>query len=224
MEQKALDILVVEDQESNIRDAQNFLLEQQKLGSPICVDYTSTLKAAQDRIREKRYDGIITDIFFPYDDTEQVDKIKGYNPDTAKLCFEMLGKEITSRFYKSRLSWLEGRNIIHPSGIVLASYGIENNIPVVMITDTDHHGEFTDPINLWGMNKCHDGKRWQDYLIDGTKLKDGRYQKRWSDAYKELIEEYFKEQIAPEMRGSWYNSTPEMKASLDERTKSYLHF
>lgn len=62
METKKLEILVIEDGTKHLSNAQELLNERQEL---ISADYASTLEDSLKMLEEKRYDGVLSDIFFP---------------------------------------------------------------------------------------------------------------------------------------------------------------
>mgnify|MGYP001489112488 CR=1 FL=1 len=65
MEQKQLDILVIEDQNKHFWDVEEELNGRIAEGVPLKVDYAANLKEALALIEKEDYDGIISDIFFP---------------------------------------------------------------------------------------------------------------------------------------------------------------
>lgn len=68
---KNLEILLVEDEPKHLADAkaevQKVIERVKEFGVAIQVDYASSYVEAQKAMKGKKYDGIISDIFFPFD-------------------------------------------------------------------------------------------------------------------------------------------------------------
>lgn len=81
-----LKILVVEDNKEHMEDAKktfDFLLEK---GAPVEFHYAETLKETEVLMEEIEFDGIITDVFFPYDEEVRDDNLPGWDYGTAARC------------------------------------------------------------------------------------------------------------------------------------------
>ncbi|MDO8656425.1 MAG: response regulator [Nanoarchaeota archaeon] len=65
MTEKQLELLVVEDTPSHMEDVQTLLKARVEAGVKLQVDYASTLQEAQEKLAARRYDGIMSDLFFP---------------------------------------------------------------------------------------------------------------------------------------------------------------
>lgn len=107
---KKLELLVVEDTPFHLEEAKSEMENLVKYGAQISVDYATTLKEAMDLQKHKKYDGIITDMFFPYDDQTRDDNIKGWDYETSAKC----AKEIVpylkknSEIIKNTKEWNDG--------------------------------------------------------------------------------------------------------------------
>lgn len=88
--EKRLTILVIEDDFKHLADAKRAYEKIQEIGSPVEFEYASTLKDAQRKMSEKEYDGIITDIFFPYDNQTRDDNIEGWDYEIAGRCTKLI--------------------------------------------------------------------------------------------------------------------------------------
>jgi len=64
-----LEILVVEDQPHHLADVRAVIDSRRQYG--IEADYVSTLDDAKRKLEEKRYDGILSDVFFPEREGEE---------------------------------------------------------------------------------------------------------------------------------------------------------
>ncbi|MBS3171809.1 hypothetical protein J4449_04320 [Candidatus Woesearchaeota archaeon] len=60
---KKLEILVVEDQPKHLADVKAVLEDRRQYGTE--ADYVSTLDGIKRELKEKKYDGILSDVFFP---------------------------------------------------------------------------------------------------------------------------------------------------------------
>jgi len=60
-----LELLVVEDSPSHLADVKAEIQRRIDAGIKIKVDYASTLDEAMTLVAEKKYDGIVSDVFFP---------------------------------------------------------------------------------------------------------------------------------------------------------------
>lgn len=71
-----LEVLVVEDKQHHIADAQAFFATK---ADEVTVTYASTLQQAEEALAAKRFDGVITDVFFPtgYTDSRKQEKADG---------------------------------------------------------------------------------------------------------------------------------------------------
>ena len=131
-----LEILVIEDKEHHLKDAKELFKEKIDGGVNIKVDYAINYEEAKEKLKTKLYAGILSDIFFPSgSEADEIDSLKSML-EVAKDYIEEEGFEGT---FKGEL----------PHGIMIAKYALEKNIPCVLITDTYHHGNKIEPINVW---------------------------------------------------------------------------
>ncbi len=84
VEQPIKNLLVVEDNEDNFKTAQNFF---QNVETTVNVEYARDYQTAEKLLQERKYDGVITDLFFPKD---------FQNPQDRDLGIEVF-KEIKKR-------------------------------------------------------------------------------------------------------------------------------
>ncbi|KYK26062.1 hypothetical protein AYK26_01285 [Euryarchaeota archaeon SM23-78] len=133
---KPLEILVIEDKEHHLRDAKELFNEKIASGMNIKVDYAINYEEAKEKLKTKLYDGILSDIFFPSgSEVDEIDSLQSILKEAERYTGEIDFEET----FKGEL----------PYGIMIAKYSLEKNIPCVLITDTYHHGEKTEPINGW---------------------------------------------------------------------------
>ena len=153
---KPLEVLVVEDMEHHINDAKRTFMPLVEKGL-VFFDYATTLLQAQLKIDNKKYDGIISDIFFPTGQPEPLDKSIRENLYERAL---IMGRGYREEdFKKVYSSWRNGETA-PPSGVILSSYCNNkfNSIPFVACTDGFHHGA-----NLHFIRNLIEGK---EILVD----------------------------------------------------------
>lgn len=141
-------ILVIEDNDNHRRDVEALLEELIAQGAPLAVDYATTLDEAMDRLGSTKYDGILSDVFFP---KKAGDK--------------------------------EGQH-----GTTIATYAMEQKIPVTLVTSMYHHGDKAEPVNIF-MNSS--GLGWIDSTPSGEDdFEDDLYEapsKNWKGGYANLM-------------------------------------
>ncbi len=188
MKNKILEILVVEDDAKHLADAK---AETQKItdsGLSIKADYATNLAEAIKCLESKKYDGIISDIFFPSGMEDEYDMIQ----NVAKIIEDSYG-EYKSDLKKDReiadaMALWKTLNDLAPLGVHIA----ENykDVPLVFCTDTFHHGFKTQPVFNYA------GKRniiIVDYYpmnMDGNMMRKSNVKavtKDWEGAYGSLI-------------------------------------
>lgn len=140
-----LEILVIEDNPSYLADAKNVFQKLIDLGSPIAITFVTTGKEAAQILVEKTFDGIISDIFFPWEENN----ISNWGKASGK-CFELLNSvgalnDLKLEAHNALDQWLIAHTI-PPLGIMFADIAVTNKIPVVLCTDAKSHQIDTDPI------------------------------------------------------------------------------
>ena len=149
---KTLDILIVEDNEKHLADAKSCFDSLITKEEKINVQYATNYIQAEKIIEENTFDGIICDIFFPYQEGE----IR--NDEIAEKTYQVLkekGSVCDSGAYplhnKEIQSWRTGKGIdvTIPLGVLVTETAIEKIIPLVFCTDTNHHGYKTEPVNIY---------------------------------------------------------------------------
>lgn len=173
MENKTLEILIVEDNPKHLADAKAFMDAKIAAGVPVKVDYATNLKEALQCIDGKAYDGIICDIFFPSGGTAEDEKQAKW-----KAGYEILGKE-DIRVWQLYI-YSDG-----PLGVIVAEK-VKDKIPLVFCTDTHHHGKKTEPINQYtgGCGMIVDSEKCENW--DGD-LQSQIAEKNWQQAYECII-------------------------------------
>ena len=152
-------ILIIEDNQKHLVDAKAVVAEMR-----IEADFATTYVDAKNMMENNKYDGIVSDIFFPYAEKTSY-SLNGWNFTARFECENMLD-EIIHRIGRSDIKWIKAANKwisgqeMHPTGIMIARDCLVANVPVVLCTDTYHHGWSTEPVNIWaGKNeiKVFDG-------------------------------------------------------------------
>jgi len=183
-EKKRLEILLVEDQPGHIKDAQQFMDGAIRDGAPIQVTYAGTLEDAMKEMKSKRYDGVISDIFFPeseghFGSEESLQKCKELIDFEGLVKYKKLREVVTK--YKTPLSellkqkdhlakeyctivqWLS-KETEAPLGVLVADYAFKQGIPVVLATSTYHHGAKAQPVCSYARSK---GLQLVDGYVEG---------------------------------------------------------
>ena len=154
---KQLRILVIEDNEKHLVDVRKATDKAQAVGLIDKADIATTYEEAIALLDVHQYDGIISDIFFPYDNhTLEFGGPVGWCKIVAMQCRDLLNeyyfKDTDPAYSKNYLEpvqeWVDGYTM-HPTGIIICQAAIERGLPIVMCTDTYHHGFGTEPINVY---------------------------------------------------------------------------
>jgi hypothetical protein len=188
-EQKTIDLLVVEDNEKHIADAIAEIQRRVNAGEKINVDVARDLSEYFNLIQKKSYAGIVSDIFFPSDREKPWDNL------ASNMVWDILGREYCQRhrddymcgdqrrenmFKMVQDDWMDGKELA-PAGVVVADESLKKGIPIVLCTDTYHHGIKTQPVFEYTIEKgiC---------VVDSCEAKDGNSQnKDWKIAFDEVI-------------------------------------
>ena len=88
-----LEILVVEDQEKHLADVKEEMQKRIDAGMDLEVSYAKTYVEAKEMMGKKKFDGIVSDIFFPYDDKTHSDTDScptGWESAIASMCYDLL--------------------------------------------------------------------------------------------------------------------------------------
>jgi len=183
-------LLVIEDDPKHLEDAKNALKEH----SDIETEFVSTLKDFEEATKNNHYDGIISDIFFPFDENEEEGKPKGWSYNAMIACLELLVgngvnygdhfqlNDFTRNVVEASDRWVDGL-AMHPSGVVVVKNAKEKNIPIVLCTDTYHHGYVTQPVATFA-------SKMDVPLIDSYEggYENSAPQKDWKKAIEMLLE------------------------------------
>ena len=128
--QKPLETLVVEDNSEFINVARSVYDNDPSL----ITHYSSTYEEAFNQIKQKKFDGIITDLFFPS------------NTISTKKIYSEIGRglglnpEQDYDQYKEPQSFAKLKE--EPSGLLVVEFCIEKEIPFVILSQGNrHHGE-----------------------------------------------------------------------------------
>jgi hypothetical protein len=138
--------------------------------------------------RAKRYDGIISDIFFPSSE-------RSMNGIASNIFWTVWGQEYCNihrddyrcgderrekMFKLVHDGFMDGKEL-PPAGISVADYAMWKGIPIILCTDTYHHGIKTQPVYEF---TSKNGIR----IIDSYEAKDGNdSHKDWWNAFDQLI-------------------------------------
>ena len=112
-------ILVIEDNQKHLVDAKAVVAEMR-----IEADFATTYVDAKNMMENNKYDGIVSDIFFPYAEKTSY-PLKGWSFAARFECENMLN-EIIHRICRSDIKWIKAANKwisgqeMHPTGIMIA--------------------------------------------------------------------------------------------------------
>jgi len=190
MTDKKLEILVIEDNESHLADAKAEVQRRIDSGENINVEYVRDLHgyfALKDQGRT--FDGIVSDIFFP------TDLEKPYDNLANNLVWDVFGRDYVEKHADDYLSgderrekmfklvqdgWMDGEEI-PPTGIVIADRAMKEGVPIVICTDTYHHGTKTQPVYDYAMNN-------RIHVVDSYDAGEGHdSHKDWEKAFNILL-------------------------------------
>jgi hypothetical protein len=207
MENKTLEILLVEDNPSHMESAKKVMAGRIANGDQIEISYAVTYVEAKDMMAARKFDGIISDIFLPYSTSEPINK-EGIGSAYALLREQLEYNEkkldegdynemkIRRNIHDASQEWING-NKLAPLGVIIVQAAWDEEIPIVLCTDSYHHGYATEPINQFRQRfvreiKCKDGS--QDYvtvaIIDpqGFHDREGNApSKDFGEAYEALV-------------------------------------
>ena len=177
-----IELLVVEDKPHHLADARELFNERIKNGIALKVDYSTNYEGAERNMENIQYDGIISDIFFPNRNKERdIFAIK----TILKKGEEYSGKADFDMIFKDEL----------PYGILVGELALKKEIHLVLITDTYHHGNKTEPINGWAsatqvplIDRLVDEYDWKNNGIDYELAMQHQFsEKKWLEAYSTLM-------------------------------------
>jgi len=187
-EHKMLELLVVEDNPKHMEDAKAYFAELSD-SEVVQVTYASNYSNAQQMMKNKRFDGIISDVFIPFEEVRDGEYIDSDPEDNkARIQNALFHAEVMPlpcdpkspdfnyqiNVVKSMNSWCEGKSLM-PRGMLIAADAKKAAISIVLCSDAGHHSYELDPINQYALH--------QDIpLCD--RLKENS--KDWAQAYKML--------------------------------------
>ncbi|MBS3146629.1 hypothetical protein J4471_02940 [Candidatus Woesearchaeota archaeon] len=201
---KKLEILIVDDDEKHLADAQAEINKRIISGAAINVTYAKNYSESSTQMSERRFDGIISDIFFPsgveddeflreqlyillQEHIESQAEFHGYFAcfaDTEEKREEQV--VLLRKLRDSTIEWVCGRSLA-PYGLLVAQIAHETKIPVVLCTSGHHHGSKIAPV-------AEAVKKYRVYVIDRIINDEKDYlnfekesEKNWTKAIEELL-------------------------------------
>ena len=134
-------LLVIENKDNHQKDAKKCLETQFK---DVVADFATTYKDALQMLKKSTYDGVLSDVFLPnMGEKKDIDHVVSCLKDGEGF----VGRKFTLKIYEDLF-----KNEL-PYGILIGSYALNKNLPIVLITDTYHHGKKTEPVNGWSKSK-----------------------------------------------------------------------
>jgi hypothetical protein len=189
MEDKNLDILLIEDNDSHLADARAEVQRRVTSGEKIQVDTARDLFGYFNTIKSKNYHGIVSDIFFPTSIEKPWENLANI------LVWDIMGKEYCEKrtdWYRCgdewkekilktvRDDWMDGKHI-PPAGIVIADEAMKKGIPIVFCTDTYHHGTQTQPVFEYAQSN-------RITIIDCAAGEGNSNHKNWKGAFDKILD------------------------------------
>jgi len=189
--EKEIKILVVEDDKKELRNVKMFLEQIVNSGVNLNVIYSSKLTSLiLDKIKQKEFDGVMTDVFFPIEEKYRKDIIE--EVQNSSWTYEIMKIGSLESKEKKLINVIKhySTDTCPPAGVLIARDSLESNIPVVYVTNTYHHGLKTQPIFGWGCDRnvpvfdCEEnesGKKWKEayfglmYFIEELKSKQIKF-------------------------------------------------
>jgi hypothetical protein len=178
-----LKILIIEDNDKHLADAKAEVKRRVDAGENIKVDFVRNLSQYWDRLKSSTYDGIVSDIFFPSSENPHDNLANNLAWDTLgrKYCevhredYRCGDKRREEMFKLVQDGWMDGKEL-PPTGVVIAEETAKSGTPIVLCTDTYHHGIKTQPVFEYA------GKKGL-IVVDSPNAKEGHSTKKdWGRA------------------------------------------
>lgn len=180
-----LEILVVEDNVRHINDAKNYFNGRED----VVVDYANTLLDAEKMMSSKKYDSVISDVFFPAAKTNSREGVVDSYRFIVKLIDLINDNGINRKYivgdtsgsrrdsYEAAVGDWASWNSLPPSGLYIVDKAINEKIKIAVATDSKHHGAKCQPITAF----LHESG------IPFTSTNGARQEKNWNFAYNSII-------------------------------------
>jgi hypothetical protein len=204
MTNKTLNVLLIEDNEKHLADAQAEAQKRIASGEIAGVDIARHFEQCLDMASAKRYDGIISDIFFPSSE-------RTMNGIASNIFWTVWGQEYCNNhradyrcgderrekmFKLVQDGFMDGKEL-PPAGISVADYAMYKGVPIVLCTDTYHHGIKTQPVHEYA-------GRTGVTIIDSFGAQDGNASaKDWARAFDVLMNKIKSGQTRPQASKFW---------------------
>jgi len=169
--------LIVDDKEEYRAAAELFFKTIPNVKVFFAKDYDEAMNLFSDKLG-----GVITDCFFPKQ-TGSADTRLG-----MKVIEYLTGdrsEEYQIDEYNTMKEYLEKSPINQPLGVLIAKKAKKLSIPVVLATDTHHHGKATEPINGYSRHGDNNDNYKYMILVDSDSGKKTS-QEFWKAAYDAL--------------------------------------
>lgn len=160
-----IELLVVEDNEKHIAQARQYFDARADV---VQVTYATTLAEAQVAMNTKKFEGVISDIFFP----------TGKSGEDDREIRRDLASKLSSRYMDVTVEWEYG-SAQPPCGIYVVEGAQERRIPVVLNTDQYHHSTRIGPVNNWNNMNAKSVR----IIESETRHDEPAESKNWRDAY-----------------------------------------
>lgn len=200
---KKIKILIVEDNPENLKVAQDYFNQKKD----IAVDYATDFNQAMTKLKNKRYDGLITDLFMPdkkgterdlfllknlyfkiynkiYQDFEQ-EIAKGEKADGSEL--RELDYKLNCCYELRDEIFLNKGNA--PLGILIAEKAEEMNIPYVIATSLFHHNHLAEPLFYYAYRSLKNCEIEEGNIMTGGEGENSKLRKEyWERVFTHLKE------------------------------------
>ncbi|MBI2125197.1 hypothetical protein HYV87_02040 [Candidatus Woesearchaeota archaeon] len=140
---KKLELLVVEDTEKHLADAREYF-GRDAIKDKVSVTYATTLLEAEEKLLGTKYDGVITDLFFPTGESDEQRDRDRKSELSVKLVSHVRGYEE----FKAVDAWAYGDSL-PPAGVFVVEAVRKLEIPYVISTDSYHHHRACEPVSKY---------------------------------------------------------------------------
>lgn len=219
MNTKTINLLIVEDKFDHQHDARNAIeaFNSHSNGVILSIDYAPDLFTAQQLMQDKKYDGIVTDVFFPnitgdptkrgfdafFDQEKRLQEagadmnvVRDANDHLSDIIYNLIdGLNKNSKFYdflQAYYSWNSMTPTWDPSsmpnGVLVAEEAYTRRIPFVFCTDSHHHGDATEPVNRYVRQKQGEGQFTRLYDLSYEEQQKSSPKKPWREAIQGVLE------------------------------------
>lgn len=183
---KLLNLLVVEDTSEHMKNAKAFFNSKKE---EVIADYASNLKEAYNYLDRVHYDGILSDMFFPSGFVNKRDNFLRKRLANRLMQIPLARGNELERIREADFLLMHAKVRSWEAGLELAPMGIYvcdkvkiKKIPIIIVTDLDHHDIAFEPITSY--HGYEFDKKWPEQIIYEMIHEN----KDWQEAYNDFLE------------------------------------